>query len=154
VRRLKHRLGPQDVVLFTDWTLLRLFPPLRAMWAKIGTPAKVCITGHNARRVLFGTINVKTAHRTVHMGRGVGTCEVRAFLAGLRKAYRASGHTARATLALAQELGIAFVWLPKQWPELNAMDQLWRGLKQEVAANRQAASIEDLADRARAGCLI
>ena len=159
MRRLKHRLGPQDVVLFTDWTLLRLFPPLRAMWAKIGTPAKVCITGHNARRVLFGTINVKTAHRTVHMGRGVGTCEVRAFLAGLRKAYRragtiwlladrASGHTARATLALAQELGIAFVWLPKQWPELNAMDQLWRGLKQEVAANRQAASIEDLADRA------
>ena len=71
MRRLKHRLGPRDVLLFTDWTLLRLYPPLRAMWAKIGTPAKVCITGHNARRVLFGTINVKTAHRTVHMGRGV-----------------------------------------------------------------------------------
>jgi transposase len=61
---------------------------------------------------------------------------------------RASGHTAQATLALAKELGIAFVWLPKQWPELNAMDQLWRGLKQEVAANRQAASLDDLADRA------
>ena len=91
MRRLKHRLGPRDVLLFTDWTLLRLYPPLRAMWAKIGTPAKVCITGHNAKRVLFGTINVKTAHRTVHMGRGVGTCEVRAFLAGLRKAYRRAG---------------------------------------------------------------
>ena len=84
---------------------------------------------------------------------------MRCGLAGLRKAYRragtiwlladrASGHTARATLALAQELGIAFVWLPKQWPELNAMDQLWRGLKQEVAANRQAASITELAERA------
>jgi hypothetical protein len=147
------------VVLFTDWTLLRLFAPLRAMWAEIGTPAKVRITGDNAKRVLFGTINVKTAHRTVHIGRGVGTCEVRAFLVGLRKAYRragtiwlladrASGHTAQATLALAQELGIAFVWLPKQWPELNAMDQLWKGLTQDVAANRQAASIDDLADRA------
>jgi hypothetical protein len=28
------------------------------------------------------------------------------------------------------------------------MDQLWKGLKHEVAANRQAASIDDLADRA------
>jgi DDE superfamily endonuclease len=147
------------VLLFTDWTLLRLCPPLRAMWAAIGTQAEVRITGHNAKRVLFGTINLRTARRTVHIGRGVGAGAVRAFLVALRKAYRraatiwlladrASGHTARATLALAQELRIEFVWLPKQWSELNAMDQLWKGLKHEVAANRQAASINDLADRA------
>ena len=54
----------------------------------------------------------------------------------------------QATLALAKELRIEFVWLPKQWPELNAMDQVWKELKRDVAANRQAASIEDLADRA------
>jgi hypothetical protein len=35
------------VLLFTDWTLLRLFPPLRAMWAAIGTQATVAITGQN-----------------------------------------------------------------------------------------------------------
>jgi hypothetical protein len=40
------------------------------------------------------------------------------------------------------------VWLPRQWPELNAMDQLWRELKRLVAANRQADSIEDLAEQA------
>ena len=146
--------------MFTDWTLLRLFPPLRAMWAAIGTQAKVSITGQNARCVLFGTINVRTARRTVYVGRGAGAHEVRVFLSALRKAYRragtiwlladrASGHTAQATLALARELRIAFVWLPKQWPELNAMDQLWKELKRNVAANRQAASIEDLAERAR-----
>jgi transposase len=147
------------VLLFTDWTLLRLFPPLRAMWATIGTQAKVAITGQNAKRVLFGTINVRTAHRTVYIGRNAGAHEVRAFLLVLRKAYRragtiwlladrASGHTAQATLALAEELGIEFVWLPRQWPELNAMDQLWKELKRDVAANRQAASIDDLAERA------
>jgi DDE superfamily endonuclease len=147
------------VVLFTDWTLLRLFPPLRAMWAEIGAQARVCVTGQNAKRVLFGTINLRTARRTVHLGRGVGTHGVRAFLRALRSAYRragtiwlladrASGHTARATLALANELGIEFVWLPKQRPGLNAMDQLWRGLKHEVAASRQAASIDDLAEQA------
>ena len=147
------------MLVFTDWTLLRLFPPLRAMWAAIGTQAKVTITGQNARRVLFGTVNVRTARRTVTIGRSVGAHEVRAFLLALRKAYRragtiwlladrASGHTAQATLALARELRIKFVWLPKQWPELNAMDQLWKELKRDVAANRQAASIDDLADRA------
>jgi transposase len=147
------------VLLFTDWTLLRLFPPLRAMWAAIGTQAKVAITGQNAKRVLFGTINVRTAHRTVYIGRRVGTHDVQAFLLALRKAYqragtiwrladRASGHTAAATLALAKELRIEFVWLPRQWPELNAMDQLWKALKHDVAANRQATSIDNLAERA------
>jgi transposase len=160
VRRLKRRFQAGDVLLFTDWTLLRLFPPLRAMWAAIGTQAKVAITGQNARRVLFGTINVRTARRTVTIGRSVGTQEVQAFLLALPKAYRragtiwlladrASGHPAQATLALAKELRIEFVWLPRRWPELNALDQLWKELKRDVAANRQAASIDHLADRAR-----
>lgn len=146
-------------MLFTDWTLLRLYPPLRAMWAEIGRQAELCITGQNAKRVLFGAINLRTARRTVHGGCRAGAREVRAFLLVLRKAYRraatiwpladrASGHTARATLGLANELRIEFVWLPKQRSELNAMDQLWKGLKQEVAANRQAASIDDLAEQA------
>jgi hypothetical protein len=152
---LKRRFQAGDVLLFTHGTLLRLFPPLRAMWAAIGTQAKVAITGQNARRVLFGTINVRTARRTVTIGRSVGTRDVQTFLLALRKAYRragtiwlladrASGHTAAATLALARELRIAFVWLPK----LNAMDQLWKELKRDVAANRQAASIDELANRA------
>jgi transposase len=146
------------VVLFTDWTLLRLFPPLRAMWAAIGTQAKVGITGQNARRVLFGALNLRTARRTVLITRGVGTRGVRAFLGALRRAYRGPARsgswptgragTRLARHALAEELRIEFVWLPKQWPELNAMDQLWKGLKRDVAANRQAASIDDLAERA------
>lgn len=75
-------------MLFTDWTLLRLYPPLRAMWAEIGTQAEVCITGQNAKRVLFGAINLRTARRTVHVGCRAGAREVRAFLLVLRKAYR------------------------------------------------------------------
>jgi hypothetical protein len=49
---------------------------------------------------------------------------------------------------LAKALRIEFLWLPKQWPELSAMDQLWKSLKHEVAANRQAESIDELIDRA------
>src|SRR5690349_7222985 len=64
-----------DVLLFTDWTLLRLFPPLRAMWAAIGTQAKVAITGQNARRVLFGTIEVVGQIRTARYRSGLGNLE-------------------------------------------------------------------------------
>ena len=35
---------------------------------------------------------------------------------------------------LAAALDIRFLWLPKQAPELNAMDQLWRELKRLIAA--------------------
>jgi transposase len=136
--------------------VLRLYPPLRATWARQGEQAPVLITGQNAKRVLFGTINARTAHRTVYIGKNAGSVEVIAFLKTLRRAYRragtiwlladrATGHTAAQTRRLAGELRIEFLWLPKQWPELNAMDQLWRELKRVIAANRQAASIDVLA---------
>jgi len=46
-------------------------------------------------------------------------------------------HTAILSRVLAVQLDIVFVWLPKQCSELNAMDQLWKGLKGDLAANRQ-----------------
>jgi len=146
-------------VLFTDWTLLRLFPPLRAAWARAGTPAPVCITGENAKAVLFGAIHLRTAHRVVVARPRAGGADARAFLHELRRCYRgrrtiwlladrASAHTDRQTQALAAALNIRFVWLPKQAPALNAMDQLWRPLKAVIAANRQAPDVATLVSAA------
>ena len=124
------------MLLCLDWTLLRLFPPLRATWARTGTQAMVPITGTNAKRVLFGAINLRTAHRTVLIRRHAGQADAQAFLSELRRRYRragriwlladrASAHTASQTLAVAAHLRIRFLWLPKQAPELSSMDQLW-----------------------------
>jgi hypothetical protein len=159
VRRLKAGWQTGDVLLCIDWTLLRLFPPLRATWTLKGTQAVVPITGANAKRVLFGAINLRTAHRVVLIRRQAGQLDAQAFLRELRRRYgranrlwlladRASAHTAHQTLALATRLRIRFLWLPKQTPELSPMDQLWRELKRLIAANRQAASIEVLAAEA------
>ena len=147
------------MLLCCDWTLLRLFPPLRAAWARKGTQATVPITGANAKRVLFGAINLRTAHRVVLIRPRAGAADAQAFLRELRRRYRtastiwlladrASAHTAARTQMLAAALGIRFLWLPKQAPELNAMDQLWRELKRLIAANRQAASVDALASDA------
>lgn len=139
--------------------MLRLFPPLRAAWALVGKQAWVPVTGANAKRVLFGAINIHTAHRVVLVRPRAGQSDAQAFLIELRRRYRgagqiwlladrASAHTARKTLALAKQLGIRWLWLPKQSPELSPMDHLWRDLKRLVAANRQAKSIDALAAQA------
>jgi transposase len=153
------------VLLCLDWTLLRLFPPLRATWALTGTQAVVPITGANAKRVLFGAIDLRTAHRIVLIRYHARQADAQAFLSELRRRYRrtsriwlladrASAHTAPQTLAVAARLRIRFLWLPKQAPELSPMDQLWRELKRLIAANRQAASIDALAADAAAWVLM
>jgi hypothetical protein len=129
------------------------------MWAPIGAQASVPITGANARRVLFGAINLATARRAVLVRPTAGQRDTQAFFRALRRRYRragtlwllldgASAHTATATQRLAAALGIVLLWLPKQHPELNPMDQLWRELKRLIAANRQADSMDALADQA------
>jgi transposase len=132
---------------------------MRAAWARVGTPAVVPVTGRNAKRVLFGAINIQTGHRILRCRQSAGGADARAFLSELRYRYakartiwllldRAPAHTDTQTLCLAGELGIELVWLPKPWPERNAMDHLWKELKRLMAANRQAANIEQLAEEA------
>jgi hypothetical protein len=152
VRQLK-RLPPRAVWLFEDETLLRLLPELRRAWSLRGQPARVPITGHNAKRVLYGTLNPRTGHRLVAQGPGLRQSGFQTFLQQLRRAYpgrfiglildKASAHTAPKSQALAKSLHMAFIWLPKQWPELNAMDQLWRELKADISANFQYAHIAE-----------
>jgi hypothetical protein len=140
------------VVLLLDETMLRQFPPLRAAWALKGEQAQVPITGENARRVLFGTINPRTGHRVVLQRPCMRQEDFQTFLRLLRMRYpgrplyllldKAGCHTAAKSQALAARLDIHLLWLPKQWSELNAMDHLWRALKQYISANRQYPSVD------------
>ena len=99
---------------------MRLFPPLRAAWALKGTQAVVPITGRNAKRVLFGAIDLRTARRVVLICSHAGQADAQAFLRALRRRYRgagwlwlltdrASAHTAPQTQALADRLRMRLV---------------------------------------------
>jgi transposase len=150
-------LPPRGVALAEDETDLRLFPPLRAGWARRGRPAPVPISGGNAKRVLFGAINIHTGHRLFSVRRHGRAADCVAFLAEIRRHYRGwhvallldedSSHTAAASRARAAALGIELLWLPKRSPHLNPMDHLWRHAKQAVCANRQYESIEEEVQR-------
>ena len=49
------------------------------------------ITGANAKRVLFGAINLRTAHRVVLVRPRAGGADAQAFLRELRRRYRTAG---------------------------------------------------------------
>lgn len=144
-------MPPGAVLLFEDETILRLFPVLRRAWSLRGVQAIVPITGKNAKRVLFGTINPKTGHRIVLRRANMRQESYQDFLRLLRHSYpgrdiwllldEAPCHIAPKSQALARALHIELVWLPKQCSELNAMDQLWRGLKHDISANYQFKDI-------------
>jgi len=146
------------VLLAQDETILRLFPVLRRAWSMRGEQAKVYITGRNAKRVLFATINLCTGHRVAMRRAKMRQGDFQEFLRLVRRRYgkrpvwmlldEAPCHTARHSLALAAQLGIRFIFLPKQCSELNAMDQLWKELKGQVSANYQFVSIDRHAQQA------
>lgn len=143
------------MLLFEDETILRLFPVLRRAWSLSGKQATVGISGRNAKGVLFGAINLRTGHRIVMRHLRMNQAGFGAFLQELHRCYHGrpiwllldagSAHTAAKTQSLARQLNIHFIWLPKQCPELNAMDHLFKELKADISANYQYCDINEQA---------
>jgi hypothetical protein len=142
-------------VLAQDETDLLLFPPLRAGWAKRGEPAEVRLGGHNARRGIFGAMNLRTGTRLFVPRQKGRAGDFQAFLAEVRARYRGwhvallldedPSHTAKSSVALAE--GMTLLWLPKRSPQLNPMDTLWGQGKDVISANKQYLPIEEQVDR-------
>jgi hypothetical protein len=142
-------------VLAQDETDLLLFPPLRAAWSKRGEPARVWLSGRNARRVIFGVMNVRTGARLFVPRERGRSIDFQAFAAELRSAYRGwhvalllgedSCHTAKASQPAVE--GMTLLWLPVRSPSLNPMETLWGQGKDVISANKQYATIEEQVDR-------
>jgi hypothetical protein len=144
-------------VLAEDETDLLLFPPLRSCWALRGRPAEVRISGRNARRVVFGAMNLRTGYRLFSVRERQRAGDFQHLLRLLHGCYwgrhvallldEDPSHTAAGSQGLAEELGIELLWLPKRCPKLNPMDHLWGHAKAEVCGNRQYGSIDEQVDR-------
>jgi len=136
---------------------LLLFPPLRAGWAPKGQAATVVLSGFNARRVIFGAMNLRSGRRLFLVRQHQRSLDFQVFLQALRRRYgrrpiallldEDSSHTAKGSVALAAQLHITLLWLPKRSPKLNPMDTLWGQAKDLLNANRQYASIDAQAAR-------
>jgi transposase len=142
--------------LFEDETDIMLFPPLRAGWFPRGKAAEVPISGQNAKRTVFGTIDVENGNRILLAREGTCAVDFQALLKLIRKEYsdrkvavlldQASRHTAHASEGAAAELDVELIWLPAKCTNINPMDRLWRYGKDRICANKQHASIDHQAD--------
>ena len=138
-------------MLAEDETDLMMFPPLRSGWSPRGEPVEVELSGWNARRVVFGAVNLRTGSRVVMPRSRNRSGDYQAFLSEVRSHYRgrhvallldeAPSHTAKASLRAAE--GVTLLWLPNRAPELNPMDTLWGQAKDVVSANDQYETIEE-----------
>ncbi len=141
-----------------DETIIRLFPHLRRSWSLQGIQAEVGVSGRNAQRTLSCALNLRTGAIVAHLQARNNQQGFQRLLRVVRSRYGAhpiymlldgfSAHRAKATIRIAGQLNIKLIELPKQCPELNAVDQLWRHVKADISANRQYPSIDDHAKAA------
>jgi DDE superfamily endonuclease len=150
-------LWPRSVFLAEDETDLLLFPPLRACWSLRGQAAEVHLCGRNARRVIFGAMNLCNGNRLFLPCQNRHAEDFQEFLDLIHYCYRGwhvallvdedPSHTADDSVGLAEDYDMDLLWLPKRGPELNPIDSLWGQGKDLISANKQYATIDDQVDR-------
>jgi DDE superfamily endonuclease len=142
----------RTAIVFSDATILTETPPLRACWAKVGQQAEVPITGNRAKRVAYGALNIATGTLLLDRAMRWNQYTFREHLRHLRSHWRGwnivlfldrgSPHTAKASRALARELGVEVRFLPTACPELNPLERLWRVLKGRALANEPTPDLD------------
>ena len=156
IRRILKR-NPDALILFEDETTLRMFPPLRAAWMKIGHQKEVPLPKSNYRRVLFGALDYRSGEIFLFVRSTNGKDDFYAFLDHLKERfpdeeiYLILDNWISHTLSedYANMLNINLLWLPKGCPELNPSEDLWGHLKDNIAANRTYKSIQELVERSK-----
>ena len=157
IRRRIKQLPRRSVVLAQDETDLLLFPPLRACWSPVGQPKQVVLCGRNARRVVFGAMNLRTGSRFFLVRERQRAVDFQWFLRLLHDRYRGwhvallldedPSHTAAGSVELADWSDIELLWLPKRSPQLNPMDTLWGQAKDAICADKQYADLDEQVGR-------
>jgi transposase len=158
IAQAQAMLAAGGEVWVADETALREFPPLRAGWSKRGEPATVLISGRNPRRTILGALNVSSGELVRTVRERCRTDDVLAAvqtLGGVRPEApklliwdNAPPHHPHRVRDAARDAAITVAFLPFRSPELMPLEDLWRGLKATVAANRCYPTLEELAERA------
>jgi len=131
-------------VLVEDETILKRFPPLRRMWQPVGDQRAVLVPEENDDFTLYGSLDLTSGHTYIEAfekGRSDYTIE---YLESLLEETagkvlliwdQATWHTSgQVSEWLDGTDRIETYLLPVRSPEANPMEDLWRELKEQVAA--------------------
>jgi len=135
---------------------VQLLAVLRAMWQRVGEQVHIPTPGQNAKRGVFGGLNLRTGEWFSVVAARKRGVEFIAFLTTLLTAYpvgtiyvivdNASIHTSQAVMTwLTAHPRLQLVYLPTySGHRLNPVEKIWWDLKNEIAANRCFKSLADL----------
>lgn len=143
-------LADGDHLFYIDETEFKRLPVLRGMWMRCGQQARIPTLKRNASFVLYGAFNPVSGdqlHARFDRMISAHTCT---FLQQLADAYptghitlvwdSASFHTSKAVEDwLAHHPRFHVILLPPTSPQMNPVEDIWRHLKQRVAANLNRA---------------
>ena len=155
--RLKQVLAlPEATLLAEDECDLHLLAVVRAMWQRIGVQTRIPTPGQNAKRGVFGFLNLRTGAWFYHLTEHKRSTDFISFLAQLLVVYplgqlfvlvdNASIHTSQAVRQwITENPRLELVYLPTySGHKLNPVEKVWWALKAEIAANRCFKSLPDL----------
>ena len=142
-----ERIGgvrPKTTVLFADETEVKRFPPLWRMWQPVGDQKAVWVPEQNGDFALQGALDICTGETyTEAFDRELSGHTIE-FLKRVQSQTtgkvlliwdQASWHTSKRVQSFIEDLGrFETLRLPKRSPEVNPMEDLWRELKEQVAA--------------------
>jgi transposase len=156
-KRLKQILAiPKAILIAEDECDLHLLAVVRAMWQRIGTQTRIPTPGQNAKRGVFGFLNLRTGEWFYHLTEHKRGTEFIAFLDQLLAVYpvypifvlvdNASIHTSKAVKQwVADHPRLELVYLPTySGHKLNPVEKVWWALKAEISANRCFKTLKDL----------
>lgn len=157
LRLIEQALAGTATVLYLDECELHLLPVVRAMWMK-GPRRRIPTPGQNAKRAVFGALNARTGAVQYLVRSKKLAVHFVEFLDLLARAYPSGEvvlvldnvitHDAtvvRRWLAQPAHARFRLLWLPKYSAhEHNPIERVWGLLKDAVAANRLAGSIDAL----------
>lgn len=134
------------LILIQDETTFKWLPPLRAMWMRKGEQVRIPTPPDNDSIALYGVIELESGDTFCAFHEKGRSDYTIAYLEQLLDNYprrqilliwdQAKYHTSNAVEDwLAAHPRITVLLLPRYSPELNPIEQIWRQLKDQVAAN-------------------
>jgi transposase len=147
---------PTGHLIAVDECDLHLLAPVRAMWQRIRTQVHLTTPGQNAKRPIFGGLDVRTGQWFSRLADHKRTTDFIAFLTDLLAAYpvgmiyvildNSSIHSSAALLKWVAAQGrIDLVYLPTYCGHrYNPVEKVWWRFKGFIAANRCVRSLAEL----------
>jgi putative transposase len=147
---------PATTLVAEDEADLQLLPIVRAMWQRVGQQVRIPTPGQNAKRGVFGALNLRTGEWFYHLAAHKRSADFIAFLMTVAAAYplgrlyvlvdNASIHTSQAVQQWVAAQGrIVLLYLPTySGHRLNPVEKVWWALKDKIAANRAFRNLAEL----------